>query len=179
MIDKHINYIYTRPDVTYHMYIDMCGHGCGRRRATQYKREIKRSSSPNPGPNTAGAQSRQPCTLKANRSAQRAAAAASPRRPQSTPIASAPQRGRSGQLGAAPTPSPQPKPCPTLQQATLPSSPPFPTPSCMLGRQGRDARGRAVRGPWRGCWRELVVCGCGCGCGHMGLGMCGHTRTNG
>ena len=29
MIDKHIKYIYTRPDVIYHMYIHMCGHGCG------------------------------------------------------------------------------------------------------------------------------------------------------
>ena len=87
--------------------------------------------------------------------------------------------GRGGERRAAPTPCPPPKPCPTLQQAPLPSFPPSPPLSCMLGRQGRDARGRAVRGPWRGCWRELVVCGCGCGCGHMGLGMGGHTRMDG
>ena len=76
-------------------------------------------------------------------------------------------------------PCPQPNTCPTLQQAPLPSSPSSPPPSCMLGRQVRDARGRAVRGPWRVCWRELAAWVCGCGCGHMGLGMGGHTRMNG
>ena len=87
--------------------------------------------------------------------------------------------GRDGQRGAAPTPSPQPKPCPTLHQATLPSFPPSPPLSYMLGRQGRDARGRAVRGPCTGCWRVLAACVSGCGGGQMGLGQGGHTRTNG
>ena len=51
--------------------------------------------------------------------------------------------GRGGQRGAAPTPSPPPKPCPTLQQGPLPS---FPTHSsthlaCSAGAARCEGRG--------------------------------------
>ena len=156
----------------------MCGHGCGQWRATRSKTETQRSAGPHPWTKHSGGTAHAAMHKGAHRKAKES-------RPRhvvaSTTISptSARTTGRGGEHRAAPTPCPPPKPCPTLQQAPLPSFPPSPPLSCMLGRQGRDARGRAVRGPLRGCWRELVVCGCGCGYGHMGLGMCGHTRTNG
>ena len=160
------------------MYIHMCGHGCGRRRATHSKAKTKGPAAPQPWPQHHRGTVPAAMRKKAHRQAQRAANAASPRWARSTP-ASAHTTGRDGQRGAAPTPSPQPKPCPTLHQATLPSFPPSPPLSYMLGRQGRDARGRAVRGPCTGCWRVLAACVSGCGGGQMGLGQGGHTRTNG
>ena len=156
----------------------MCSHGCGQRRATRSKIENQSSAAPQPwtkhSGGTAHAALHEEGHIKAKQSRPRHVVASATISP-----TSARTTGRGGERRAAPTPCPPPKPCPTLQQATLPSFHPSPPLSYMLGRQRRDARGRAVRGPWTGCWRVLAACVGGCGGGQMGLAMGGHTHTNG
>ena len=103
---------------------------------------------------------------------------ASPRWARSTPT-SAHATGRDGQRGAAPTTSPQPKPFLALQEPPPPRSPPSPPPFVLAVRVRRGASDGGCARPRRGCWRELAACVGGCGGGQMGLGMGGHTRTNG
>ena len=160
------------------MYIHMCGHGCGRRRATHSKAKTKGPAAPQPWPQhhrgTVHTALHKISTGTSTESSRRRVATSPPSTPTSAPHNGAQRSARcsSDALPAAQTlPGPQTSPPAEL--------PPFPIPLLHAGQARRDARGRAVRGLWRGCWRVLVVCVGGCGGGQMGLGQGGHTRTNG
>ena len=160
------------------MYIHMCGHGCGRRRATHSKTKTKGPAAPQPWPQHHRGTVPAAMRKKAHRQAQRAANAASPRWARSTLRAHTQQGATvSGARLRHPPRSPNPAQ-PSIKPPCRASPPPHPSMLAGRARERRSGQG-AVRGPWRGCWRELVVCVGGCRGGQMGLGICGHTRTDG
>ena len=178
VIDKHRNYIYTRPDVIYHMYGHRRSHVRTRVRVaacnTFQKRQNKRSGGPQSQPKHTDTKSTRPCTKQAHKDKHKSR----PRRvATSNPIDTCERTatGRSGQYGAAPTPSPQPKPCPALKQPPLPRCPPIHTPTCMLGERGAT-RGTGLCKGREGCWRMPAACKRARAGGLVGLGVGEHTR---